>query len=142
MEPIKITDKLTLRQEALRMALERANAESNIHNALKLAKEYEEFLLGNAELSEFVDPQSEHKYFADLIAKMQESFKSNPWISADSEMRPQDNMLVIVKIDETDDYFIGKYTRERGWEVANAPHNRSIVAWHPIPPFVEPLLKL
>ena len=139
MKPIKIVDKLTLRQEALRMATKRASDNNHITSTLKLAKKYEDYLRGSADLPEYEDT---HKDFKEMLGKMQESFNSvsrSMWISVDSEMRPADNMPVIVKIDETDGYFIGKYTRELGWEVTNAPYNHSIVAWTPVPPFVEPL---
>lgn len=147
METIKIVDKLTLRQEALRMALHRANAEINIHDALKLAKKYEEYLLGNAELPEFVDPQSEHKYFADLIAKMQENFKSNPlsmWISVDSEMKPPKGTEVLCALRYTSniEYVVMSYNPEKKvWYGGNDDDNTNhVVAWCPIVPFSQPTL--
>lgn len=97
MEPIKIVDKLTLRQEALRMALERANANSNIHNALKLAEEYEEYLLGNVDLPEYEDT---HKDFKEMLGKMQESFKPKPfdlWFHVDGDIKPPHNTDLLVR---------------------------------------------
>lgn len=142
MEPIKIVDKITLRQEALRMALHRANAESNIHDALKLAKEYEEYLLGNAELPERDNGMEKYLHeMKDILFK-----KHNPWISADSKMKPVEKAEVLVMCKDYNGPLLAEYLGGDNWDVFDADVTKNtlqgeieVIAWMPIPPFVEPL---
>ena len=78
MEPIKIVDKLTLRQEALRMAIERARDDEKITSALELAKKYAIYLQGNADLPEFVDTESFNRKMVEIATKIQEDVKPKP----------------------------------------------------------------
>lgn len=150
MDSIKIVDKLTLRQEALRMALQTVygvNVSENLKDlVIKRAVDIAEYIQGSADLPEYVDPQSEHKYFADLIAKMQENFKSNPipmWISVDSEMKPPKGAEVLCALRYTSniEYVVMSYNpEEKLWYGGNDDDNTNhVVAWMPIPTFVEPL---
>ena len=155
MESIKIADKLTLRQEALRMALERANAEDNIHDAVKLAKEYENFLLGNTELPEFVDPNEDKKTWADLFGKMQENFKPKPmWfpIRRDENGIVDNAMFAILEKNvpfwyynaNTKEAVLVPYKDDLNYERKSISENTEITAYCPIevPKYEEPLIKL
>lgn len=87
MEPIRITDKLTLRQEALRMAVGYIESGCSADFVIKTAKDFESYLLGNADLPEYEDT---HKDFKEMLGKMQESFTTpRPmWISVDGDIKP------------------------------------------------------
>ena len=76
MEQIKIIDKLTLRQEALRMAVELSHSGATNVDVIKLnAHSLASFIQGDADLPEYEDT---HKDFKEMFAKMQESFKPKP----------------------------------------------------------------
>lgn len=129
MEPIKITDKLTLRQEALRLSVA-----TGTNHPVSQAQQYEAYLLGDAELPEYEDT---HKDFKEMLGKFQDSFKPNSWISADSEMKPAKGVKVFVRT-KSGSYYSGEY--DDGWYVSHKPVGDEIVAWMPIPPFTQPTL--
>lgn len=132
MEPIKIIDKLTLRQEALRMAFNLCHNSTNNADALvNYAKAFESYLLGNTDLPEYEDT---HKDFKEMLGKMQDSFKPNPWIFADDEIRPAKGVPVLVMLSGKKEPMLGKYT-DTGWVVPNATSNDELISWMPIPEY-------
>lgn len=96
MEPIKITDKLTLRQEALRMAMELSHNDANNIDLVKLnAISLANYLQGSAELPEYSDHD---KFYTEILAKMQESFKPKPfdlWIPVGGDIKPPHDADII-----------------------------------------------
>lgn len=106
------------------------------------AKDIERYVKGSADIPEYVDPEAHNKLFADMLAKMQDNLKTRPldlWFPANGDIKPPYNTSVLVKIGESQDCFIGEYTKENGWNVPNAPLVRTIVAWMPIPPYMPVL---
>lgn len=145
MEPIKITDKLTLRQEALRMAIESNKGRTNDPIHIKMdAIQFESYIQGSADLPEYVDTS---KMFANAMEKMNERWSQpNPWISADSEMKPALNTQVLVMCEDYTTPLFGEYLGEDYWEVEEADVTLrskdgevNVLAWTPIPPYVAPL---
>lgn len=96
MEPIKITDKLTLRQEALRMAIYSTDSllvNGNLKDILlKRAKDIADYIQGDSDLPE--RDNSMEKYLQELKDSVL-NFRSNPWISADDEMKPAKGVEVV-----------------------------------------------
>lgn len=146
MEPIKITDKLTLRQEALRMALQTlygVNVSENLKDlVLKRAKDLAEYIQGSADLPE--RDNAMEKYLLELKDSVL-NFKNNPWISADSEMKPALNTQVLVWCEDYTTPLFGEYLGGDYWEVEEADvtllskdGDVNVVAWSPIPPYVAP----
>ena len=89
METIKIVDKLTLRQEALRMAIATGTS-----YPISQAQQFEAYLLNDADLPEYDDT---HKDFKEMLGKMQEIFTTprSMWIPADDEMKPAKSVEVV-----------------------------------------------
>lgn len=110
------------------MAIERASTAENIHNAKKLAKDYEEYIQGSAELPEY---EGTHKGFKEMLAKMQLPSLSM-WISVNSEVKPEKDQRCIVQTKSGNHYF-GTY--DNGWYVNHKPVGDDIVAWFPIPKY-------
>ena len=135
METIRIVDKFTLRQEALRMALERANANSNIHNVLKLAEEYEEYLLDNVDLPEY---ENTHKDFKEMLGKMQESFTTprSMWISVDGDIKPPHDTDLLVRSGGCN--YIAR-TDGEDWYTTDTDMHIHPTHWMCIPPCMEEL---
>lgn len=139
-EPIKIVDKLTLRQEALRMAVELSKSHAKcVSDTIKNAEIFEDYIQTSVKLPEYVDPNNELK---DMMAKWQENFKSNPldlWFSADSEMKPPLNKQVLVMCADSKYPKFGEYLGEDYWDVEDADVIKSskdgdvtVIAWMPI----------
>lgn len=136
MEPIKITDKITLRQEALRLSVA-----TGTNHPVSQAQQYEAYLLGDAELPEYEDT---HKDFKEMLGKFQESFKPNPWISADSEIKPAKGTPVICALHygiSKIEYVVMYYNHEeKEWCGGNDDDNTNhVVAWCPIAPYQQPI---
>lgn len=146
MDSIKIVDKLTIRQEALRMAVEISKSYPKmISDTIKNAGIFEDYIKGKADLPEYVDPQSEHKYFADLIAKMQENFKSNSipmWLPVDGEIKPPHDADILGYKDGS--MYFCKLTKEGDEDVFIINDGCEFHPTHwmpkPIPPFTQPTL--
>lgn len=83
MEPIKITDKLTLRQEALRMALQTVygvNVSENLKDlVIKRAEDIAEYLKGSADLPE------RHTYVSDGVPIHYTCHRGVSCVSGESE---------------------------------------------------------
>lgn len=146
MDPIKIVDKLTLRQEALRMAVELSKSHPKmVSDTIKNADIFEDYIKGSADLPEYVDPNADKQQWVDMLNKMREEMKPNPWISVDSEMKPNGDSIVLVRCEGYENPQLGKYLEEDCWEVRTETLLQSklnevkVIAWMPIPPFVEPL---
>lgn len=143
MEPIKITDKLTLRQEALRMALQTVygvNVSENLKDlVIKRAEDIAEYLKGSADLPE--RDNAMEKYLLELKDSVL-NFKNNPWISTDSEMKPTEGVSVLCALQyDSIVYEVMSYSNDHkqwqgGRDVDSTNH---VVAWCPIVPFTQPL---
>ena len=137
MEPIKIVDKPTLRQEALRMAVRYIESGCSADFVIKTAKDFESYLLGNADLPEYEDT---HKDFKAMLDKMQDSFKFNPWISVDSEMKPAKGAQVLCALHYATNnivYDVMYYNpdEELWYGGADDDNTNHVVAWCPIPEY-------
>ena len=136
MEPIKIVDKLTLRQYALRLAVKRANADDK-KDALILAEQYERYIQEDVELPEYVD---QNKDFKEIFGKFQESFNPNPWISADDEIKPAKGVQVLCALHYAVNNIVyeAMYYNpdEKEWYGgADDDNTNHVVAWLPIPEY-------
>lgn len=131
MEQIK--DMVTLRAFAYDQAM-RHGAGATM--TLNIAKDIENYILGDAKLSEVCDHDAHLKEFSKILREntSRPSF-SMSWISPNNEMRPPYNTDIVVRIMGSSDFYIGRYTKECGWDIKNAPFNRTIVAWLPIPKY-------
>lgn len=139
-EPIKIVDKLTLRQEALRLSVA-----TGTNYPISQAQQFEAYLHDDVELPEYVDPDAQTKQIADIFAKTRESFNPTPlpmWIPADSEMKPALNTQVLVMREGDTSPLFGEYLGENYWEVEDADvifyskdGEVNVVAWCPIPTY-------
>ena len=141
MEPIRITDKLTLRQEALRMAVGFISATKTGAGWMDIVGSFESYLLGNADLPEYEDT---HKDFKEMLAKMQDSFKPNPWISVDDEQKPAKGVQVLCALHYAVNnivYEVMYYNPdEKVWYGgADEDNTNHVVAWTFISPYVESL---
>lgn len=142
MEPIRIVDKLTLRQEALRMTVEFISATKTGAGWLGIADSFERYLLGNAELPEYEDT---HKNFKEMLGKMQESFMTprSIWIPADDEMKPAKGVEVVCALRYTsnNEYAVMSYDHESNewYGGADDDNTNHVVAWTFISPYVESL---
>lgn len=143
MDSIKIVDKLTLRQEALRMAVAQADPDDNRKDyILLMAKKFESYLLGSADLPEYVDP---NKDFKEMMLKLQDNFKSNPlsmWISVDREMKPPHDADILGY--ENGSMHFCKLTKVGDEDVFIINDGCEFHPTHwmpkPIPPFTQPTL--
>lgn len=137
MEQIK--DMVTLRSFALDKAVATfygVDINNNLgKRIIERAKDIEAYILGDAKLPE--QDNSMEKYLHEMKDVLLNRQGSCSWISADNDIRPSGNIPVVIKLEDCQEYFIGQYTKEYGWTVPNAPYNRSIVAWLPIPPYVK-----
>lgn len=144
METIKIVDKLTLRQEALRMAVMQAETGVTAGWLLEYAKEFESYIQGSADLPEYVDPNADKQQWVDMLNKMREEMKPNPWISVNSEMKPAKGQWVVCALQygSTIEYVTMYYNHEeKEWCGGNDDDNTNhVVAWCPFVPFTQPLL--
>lgn len=134
MKTIKIVDNLTLRQEALRLAVMQAVDTDSVNHICNIAEKFESYLRGDAILPEYEDT---HKDFKEMLSKMQESFNPTPrsmWISADDEIRPAKGVPVLVMLSGKKEPMLGKYT-DTGWAVPNAVSNDELISWMPIPEY-------
>lgn len=140
-EPIKIIDKVTLRQEALRLAVATGSA-----YPLSAAVKFEAYIRGKAELPEYVDPNAQTKQIADIFAKTRESFNPTPlpmWIPADSEMKPAKDSQVLVICKDYGNYpLLAEYLGKDNWDVFDADVTKNtlrceieVASWMPIPPY-------
>lgn len=147
MEPIKITDKLTLRREALRMAIKLDPRNIGVEHQISVAQKIVDYIQGDAELPEYEDT---HKDFKEMLGKMQESFNPTPrseWISADSEMKPaKAPTMVLVMCKDYNSPLLGEFLGKDNWDVFDADVTKNtlrgeieVVAWTPIPLFTEPI---
>lgn len=150
MEPTKIVDKLTLRQEAMRLALQTVygvNVSEYLKDlVIKRAADIADYIQGDTQLPEYEDT---HKDFKEMLAKMQESLKLPllpMWISADSEMKPEIDTQVLVMCADSKYPKFGEYLGEGYWEVEDADvihltkdGEVTVVAWLSIPKY-EPTL--
>ena len=138
MEQIKIIDKLTLRQEALRMAVELSHSGATNVDVIKLnAHSLASFIQGDADLHEYEDT---HKDFKEMLDKMQDSFKFNPWISVDSEMKPAKGAQVLCALHYATNnivYDVMYYNpdEELWYGGADEDNTNHVVAWCPIPEY-------
>ena len=142
MEPIRITDKLTLRQEALRVAVELSKSHikcvsDTIHNA----GIFENYLRGSADLPEYEDT---HKDFKEMLCSMQGSFMPKPWIPVDSELKPAKGVQVLCALHYAVNnivYEVMYYDPdEKVWYGgADEDNTNHVVAWRPIPEY-QPII--
>lgn len=97
------------------------------------AKAFESYILDDAKLPESYEDKTMDMYKSFMNGLLPN--KSIEWIPVDSGITPAYDTPIVVKVEESDDCYIGQYTMERGWDVANAPYKRSIIAWLPIPEY-------
>lgn len=138
MEPIKIIDKLTLRQEALRLSVATGTS-----YPVSQAQQFEAYISGDTDLPEYEDT---HKDFKEMLAKMQDSFTTprSVWISAGDEMKPAKGVQVLCALHYAVNnivYEVMYYDPDEkvwygGADEDNANH---VVAWTFISPYVESL---
>ena len=131
MEPIKITDKLTLRQEALRLSVT-----TGTNYPISQAQQFEAYLSGDSDLPERDNSMETYLYeMKDMLTK-----QHNPWISADDEMKPAKGVQVLCALYYAVNnivYEVMYYDPdEKVWYGgADDDNNNHVVAWHPIQPY-------
>lgn len=136
MEPIKIVDKLTLRQEALRMAIEFISATNTGAGWQGIADSFERYICGSVDLPE--RDNSMEKYLQELKDSVL-NFKSNPWIPADDEMKPAEGVEVVCalrygsKIEKA--LMVYDHESKKWYDGDDDGNTDHVVAWHPIQPY-------
>lgn len=149
MEKIEIKDMVTLRQEAVRVALQSmCGLEIYSHfNELVInrAKDLADFIKGDADLPEYNSPTDSAKMWSDMLDKINVN-RCEPtslfWISADNDMKPALDTQVLVMCADSEYPLFGEYLGEDYWEVADADvihytkdGEVTVVAWMPIPEY-------
>ena len=131
MEPIRIIDKLTLRQEALRMAIATGTS-----YPISQAQQFEAYLLNDADLPEYEDT---HKDFKEMLGKMQESFKPklfSLWFHVDGDIKPPHDTDLLVRSGGCN--YIAR-TDGEDWYTTDTDMHIRPTHWMPIPPCKEEL---
>lgn len=143
MEQIKIIDKLTLRQEALRMAIELSHSCANNVDVIKLnAHSLASFIQGDADLPEYEDT---HKDFKEMLGKMQESFKPKPlhlWFPVDGDIKPSHDADILGYEDGSMHFCKLTKVGDEDVFIINDGCEFHPTHWmpKPIPPFTQPHL--
>lgn len=142
MEQIKIIDKLTLRQEALRMAIMHTSVDSNTDYILNQAMQFERYMQGSADLPEYEDT---HKDFKEMLDKMQESFKPRPfdlWFPVDGDIKPPHDVDILGYEDGSMHFCKLTKVGDEDVFIINDGCEFHPTHWmpKPIPPFTQPHL--
>lgn len=139
MDTIKIVDKLTLRQEALRMAVMQAVDNDSVNHICGMAEKFESYLRGDVKLPEYEDA---HKDFKEMLGKLQESFKPNPWISADDEMKPAKGVEAVCALRYGSKFekalMVYDHEEKKWYDGDDDSNTNHVVAWMPIPTYIAP----